>query len=213
MRQSRFTDEQKKIALLLIHSPRTAEELNKQLNIPYNKLMEELKEMMKLKVVEKEGFPTKYKLREDIAEEVKRRKKIAEDDQYRIRLKAFIEMQAIEEELLKKQLGKLEEALKSDSDYTIYSLEKAEVEKLEENYSSFIEVNFSIRDFVALVKFMFFYAPSSLEVIKPEKIDFSAQDFQDGLMDMADMLQKYSTFIAKRLNKEELDQFYSKLYK
>ena len=214
MRESRFTPEQKRIALLLMHSPKTAEELNKQLNIPYSRLMEELKGMLKLKVVEKEaGFPTKYMLKENIAVEVKRRQKIAEEDQFKIRLKAFVEMQAIEENLLKKQLDKLEKVMRADQAFTIYSLERAPIEKNGEYYSSFVEANFTVKDFVSLVRFMFFYGPSAVEVIKPERIEFSAQDLQDGLLDISAMVQKYASFIAKRLNKEELDQFYEKLFK
>ena len=59
---SRFTDEQKKIALVLLHSPKTVEELNKQLNIPFDDLNHNLKQMVKLKLVKVEGYPQKYKL-------------------------------------------------------------------------------------------------------------------------------------------------------
>jgi len=213
MPQNKFSPDQKKIALLLMHNPKTAEELVKQLSIPYNKLMEELKGMLKLKVVERDGFPTKYRLKENIAVEVKRRQKIAEADQFKLRIKAFIEMQAIEENMLKKQLGKLEKALQEDASFTIYSIEKAPVEKNGEYYSTFIEANFSVKDFVSMVRFMFFYGPSAVEVIKPERIELTAQDLQDGLLDMADMVQKYANFIAKKLNSEELEQFYQKLFK
>ena len=214
MAESRFSPEQKKIALLLMHNPKTAEELNKQLNIPYSKLMEEMKGMLKMKVVEKlDGFPTRYRLKENIADEVKRRQKIAEEDSFKLRIKAFIEMQAIEENLLNKQMEKLEKALQADTTFTIYTMEKAPVEKSGEYYSSFLEVNLSVKDFVSIVRFMFFYAPSAIEVIKPERMEFTAQDLQDGLLDIAEMLHKYATFIAKKLNKEELDQFYDKLFK
>lgn len=213
MPDSKFSAEQKKIALLLMHSPKTAEELVKQLNIPYSRMMEELKGLLKLKVVEKEGFPTKFRLKENITEEVKRRQKIAEEDRFRIRIKAFIEMQAIEETLLKKHLDKLEKTLHDDPAFTVYSMEKAPIEKSGEYYSSFIEANITVKDFVSLVRFMFFYGPTAIEVIKPERIELGAQDLQDGLLDIASMLQKYSAFIAKKLNKEELDQFYQKLFK
>jgi hypothetical protein len=213
MQRSRFSEEQKRVALLLLHSPKTAEELNKQLNIPYSRLMEELKGMLKLKVVERTGFPTKYQLKQDIAQEVKKRQKISEVDQFKIRVKAFIEMQAIEEGLLQKQLDKLEGAVQKEKAFTVYLLEKAPIEQSGEYYSSYIEVNFSVKDFVSLVRFMFFYGPSSIEVIKPDRVDFSAQDFQDGLVDMADMVHKYSNYIAKKMNKDELDQFYNTLFK
>ena len=209
----KFTEEQKRIAMLLWHEPKTIEELNKQLNLPYNKLSEELKEMLKKEVITKEGFPTKYKLKENIAEEVLRRKKVSETDDSALRLRAYIEMQAIEETLLKKNMDKIAEAMQKETVFTVYSLEKAKVSQQEEYYSSYIEVNLSVKDFASLIKFMFFYAPSSIEVLKPEKVSFSAHDLQDGLIDMTDMINKYSNYIAKSMNKEELEKFHDKLYR
>ena len=209
---SRFSEEQKRIALLLLHEPKTAEELNKQLSIPYNKLMAELKAMLKLDVIQREGYPTKYRLKANIAKEVQRRKKIAEDDMNKLRLQAFIEMQAIEEDLLKKQLGKVKEALQKEKAFTVYSLEQAEPVKEGEHFSSYLSVNFSVKDFPALVKFMFFYGPSSIEVLKPDRIELSAQDLQEGLIDMAEMVQKYSQYISRMMNKEELEKFHTQLY-
>ena len=210
---ARFSEEQKRIALLLIHGPKTSEDLNSQLNIPFNKLSDELKAMLKLGVIEKQGFPTKYSLKKNIASEVQKRKKIAETDLNRLRIRAFIEMQAIEEELLKKQLLQLEESMKKDSNFTLYNLDKAPIEKQGEYYSTYFEINFSVKDFASLIRFMFFYGPSSVEVVKPAKIEFSAQDLQDGLMETADMVQKYSAAIHKLLNREELEKFNAELYK
>jgi len=210
---ARFSEEQKRIALLLIHGPKTAEDLNSQLNIPFNKLTDELKAMIKLGVVEKQGFPTKYSLKKNIASEVQKRKKIAESDLNKLRIRAFIEMQAIEEDLLKKQLDKLEEAMDKDKSFTLYSLDKAKIEKHGEYYSTYFEINFSVKDFASLIRFMFFYGPSSVEVVKPSKIEFSAQDLQDGLMEAADMVQKYSNVVHKLMSRDELAKFNTELYK
>ncbi len=209
----RFTEEQKKIALLLVHGPKTAEEINPQLSIPFNKLTDELKAMIKLGVIEKQGFPTKYALKKNIVSEVQKRKRIAESDLNKLRVRAFIEMQAIEEDLLKKQLDRLEEAMGEDKSFTLYSLDRAQIEKQGEYYTTYFELNFSVKDFASLVRFMFFYGPSSVEVVKPAKIEFSAQDLQDGLMSMADMVQKYSTTIHKLMNRKDLEEFNKSLYK
>ncbi len=209
----RFSEEQKRIALLLIHGPKTPEDLNSQLNIPFNKLTDELKAMMKLGVIEKQGFPTKYALKKNIASEVQKRKKIAESDINKLRIRAFIEMQAIEEELLKKQIVQLEEAMNKDKSFTLYNLDKAPIEKQDEYYSTYFEVNFSVKDFASLIRFMFFYGPSSVEVVKPAKIEFSAHDLQDGLMETADMVQKYSQAIHRLMNRDELAKFNTDLYK
>lgn len=210
---AKFSNHQKRIALLLLNSPKTEEELNKQLNLPHDVLVQELKEMLKMKVISKEGYPTVYKIKPEISEEVDRRKKIADSDAFKLRLRAIIELQAIEESLLIKHLNKLSDGLKKEKNLTIYALDKAKVEVVDEYYSSFIEVNFSVRNFSTLMNFMFFYAPSSIEVIKPDRIEFSAYDFQDGLVALAEMFQKYAEYVEKMMSKHELEQFYEQLYK
>ena len=114
---------------------------------------------------------------------------------------------------LVKHLNKLSDGLKKEKNLTIYALDKAKVEVVDEYYSSFIEVNFSVRNFSTLMNFMFFYAPSSIEVIKPDRIEFSAYDFQDGLVALAEMFQKYAEYVEKMMSKHELEQFYEQLYK
>jgi hypothetical protein len=208
-----FSEEQKMIAMVLMHGPRTVEELNKQLNIPFNKMMDEIRGMLQAGVLEKDGYPTKYKLKKKIYEEIVKRKQIAETDSNKLRIRAFIEMQAIEQELLEKQAKKLEEVLQKDKNFTVYSLEKAPIEKTGEYYSTYFELNFSVKDFASLVRFMFFFGPSSVEVVKPPKIEFTARDLQDGLIEIAEMAQKYSNYIQRLLNKQELEKFYQDLYK
>jgi len=210
---SRFTEDQKRIALLLLHEPKTAEELNSQLNIPYDKLLDELRGMLKLKVVEKQGFPTKYRLKDNIADEVRRRQQLGEGDSNLVRIRAFIEIQAVEEELLKRQLDKLSKAIKKEKAFNVYDIQRAKIEEADERYSSFLEVNFSVKDFSALIGFMLFYGPTAVEVLKPEKLELGAQDLQEGLVDIADMVNKYAAFIASKMNKQELDDFYNRLYK
>ena len=208
-----FSEVQKKIALILLHNPKTVEELRGQLNIPYDELMDELKGMLKLDVVSKDGFPTKFRLKENISNEVKRRKQMSEEDSNKVRLRAIIELQAIEEGLLNKQVEKLTEALNKQESFKIYSMEKADIGKTGEYYSTFLDVNMSLKDFSSVVRFMFFYGPTSIEVIKPSKIEFSSQDLQDGLVEMSDMVQKYTMYITKLLNRQELEAFHKELFK
>ena len=210
---TQFSEEQKMIAMVLMHGPRTVEELTKQLNLPFNKMMDEIRGMLQAGVLEKDGYPTKYKLKRKIYEEIVKRKQIAETDSNKLRIRAFIEMQAIEQELLEKQARKLDETINKDKNFTVYSLEKAPIEKTAEYYSTYFELNFSVKDFASLVRFMFFFGPSSVEVVKPPKIEFTARDLQDGLIEIAEMAQKYSNYIQRLLNKQELEKFHQELYK
>ncbi len=210
-----FNEEQKKIALLLLNEPKTEEELHKQLNIPYDKLTIDLKNMLKLGLVSKDGYPTKYKLKQEIISEVQKRKKIAEDDSFRLRISAIIEIKAIEEDLLKKQSKKIMEAIGKEENFTIYGITQAEIEenKDEEMFATFIEVNMSVRDLPTLIRFLFYYGPTTLEVLKPTKVEFSNYEFQEGMMQLTDIFQKYSTYLEKNINKNEMDKFYKNLYK
>jgi DNA-binding HxlR family transcriptional regulator len=208
-----FSEEQKKIAKHLMSGPKTVEELSSLTFLIPSKITDELKKMMKLKLVEKEeGFPTKYKIKKSILEEVQKRKEIMEQDKFKIRVKAIIEVQAIEKELLKKQLDKIEEALKKEQNFTVYAAEKAEIIQEGEHFSSYLEVDLTVKDFSSLVRLMFFYGPTSVEVLRPEKIELGLDDLQDGLLEISSMVQAYTEFIAKRLNQEELAEFNKKLF-
>lgn len=210
---SRFTEDQKKIAVLLMSSPKTVEELNKQLNIPYDELNNSLKQMLKLKLLKVEGYPQKYKLMDNIVQAVQRRKELAEKDPFNLRLKAIIEFKAVELEFLDKHMDELADKLKKEKDFTLYDTFKAEPVKDEGHYSSYLEVNISAKDFTSIVKFMYFYGPTSVEVIKPTKIVLSMDDLQDALMEMAEMIQFYNESMLKSMSKEELDKFAENLYK
>ncbi len=207
-----YSELEKRIALLLMHGPKTFEELVKQLNVSSNECSNALKKMLQLKVVEKQGFPTKYALKKDISKEVSRRQEIESKDENKVRLKIIIEGKALNENSLNKMLSQIIEALKKDSDFLLYDFKQETPLKEGEYYSNFIEVNLSLKDFSAITKLVFFYAPTSIEVVKPAKIELTAQDLQDSLITMTDMVHAYSQYILKQMNKEELNAFNKKVY-
>ncbi len=208
----RFNENQKKIAVLLLNESKTIEDLREQLNIPYDKLMQELKGMLKLEVISKEGFPTKYYLKKEITNAVRKRKMVAETDKNKLRLRINIEVMAIEENLLKKQLKEIQETIRKEEVFTIYDLIEAEPLQQEEHYSSYLDINLSIKDFNALMRLMFLYGPTSIEIIKPEKIEFSSRELQEGLLLISEMVHSYTEYVAKHMNREELAEFNKKLY-
>ena len=63
------------------------------------------------------------------------------------------------------------------------------------------------------MKFIIFYAPTAIEIIKPAKITFDAFELQEGILDLSEFLQKASNEMLKLMNRQELEQFHSKLYK
>ncbi len=209
----KFSELQKKIAIALINSPKTAEQLSKELNTNITAITDEIKLMMKLNLIEKTGFPTKYKLKDSILAELQKRKEISAKDPYQLRLRAIIEIKAISEELLKKEMEKVKSLLQNEKDFTIYSVIEAEPIKEAEHYSSYLDVNLSLKDFRAISKLLFFYGPSALEVLKPEKITFAADDLQDALVEMASYIQSYNQYIARLANKAQLEEFRKQLFR
>ncbi|MFH1587963.1 MAG: hypothetical protein ABIA76_01335 [Candidatus Diapherotrites archaeon] len=214
MAGERFTSEQKQIAIMLSHEPKTAEEISKQLHLPYDKLKEELKKMLKLKLIESSGFPLKYKLASHIIGKLGERKQISESDSFRLKIRAIIEATAFEEDLLVKNLKSIEKAMKEESDFTVYDsfIEKPVEDENTKKVSTYLEATLTLKDFSALIKFMYFYGPTSVEVIKPNKFEIDAGDLQDGLMEMSEMIHKYNHYILELMSKQELREFHNKLY-
>jgi len=63
------------------------------------------------------------------------------------------------------------------------------------------------------VRLMFFYGPTSVEVIKPKEIKFTLDDFQNGLVDMSEMVHGYAEYIMGILSRQQVEEFNQRLYK
>lgn len=210
----KFSNEQKRIALALLHGgPQTIEELNGSLGVPFDVLSKELKELVKLKLLIVDGYPLKYSLKKEIMEELKRRKSISMDDENPIRLKVVIDVQALVEEVAEKSLTEVEKALRAEKEFTVYDIFKAKPMSQGDTVTSYLEADLSVKDFKSLVRLMYFFGPTSVEVIKPKKLELSIDDLQEGLMDMAEMIQAYNYHVLKTMKKSELESFQKKLFK
>lgn len=209
---SRFTEQQKRLAFLLSKGPNTVEGLAKELKIANDEAMKELKAMLGLGLITKEGYPSVYSLSKGITAELGRRKDIEASDNYKLRLLITIDVLAIEKELLEKQLAKIEGMLRKEKDFTIYDMKRADIIQEGEHYSSYVEVNLSVKNFSALVRLMYSYGPGSVEVLKPSKYEFTLNDLQDGLVDMASMIHSYNNYIIKNMTKKEMLEFNRKLF-
>lgn len=209
-----FSEEQKQIAINLFRKEKTSDELAKELELPYDKLISELKKMIQLKLIEVKDNPPKYFLSKEIRETLMKRKEIAETDSFKLKLKIIIEAIAFEETLLLNQLESLKTSLEKEKNFKIYEaiIEKP-VEDTETNrYSSYLEAIITIKDFKSLIRLMYFYGPSSVEVLKPSKLEIPLSELQDGLIDMAQMIQAYNNSILNMMNKQELREFHNKIY-
>ena len=207
-----FSDSQKKISSILLSGPASLENLVERTQLKLADVQEDLKTLMQLKLVTLQGTPPVYALKDEIASELKRRKGMESEDDNVFRVRVLIEVQGIQEDLVRKQGEKILETLKKEPFFRIYTYTLEKVEKVGESYSTFAEINLSVRDFRALVRLMFFYGPSSIEVIKPQKIEFTLDDFQNGLVDMTEMVHGYAEYIMGLLKRKQVEEFNTKMY-
>jgi hypothetical protein len=208
-----FNDKQKKLSTALIAGPLSLDQLAERTNLKMSEAQEELKFLMQLKLVSLQGTPPVYALKEDVASELKRRKSLELEDDNKFRVQMLVEVQGVEETLVKNQAEKIIDNLKKEPFYKIYSQKMEKIEKIDDKYSTFVDVNLSVRDFRAMVRLMFFYGPTTIEVVKPSKIEFTLNDFQDGLVDMTDMVHAYANYIMGILSRKQIEEFNTKLFK
>jgi hypothetical protein len=79
-------------------------------------------------------------------------------------------------------------------------------------YSSFIEVDLSVKNFSSAVRLLFYYGASSVEVLKPDKLTLSQYEFQEGLVELAMIFQNYSKYFLSKMTDDELRKFHNKMY-
>lgn len=201
---------QKKIAYHLLDGPKSIEQLAKLLGENPFEIEKALKQMVKLKVVNETA--NMFSLSEEVKKGLRERQELREKEKPKLDLQAYIEVSGISEKAVKTRLKTIEERLKADRSLTIYSMEIAEPMKHESDYSAYIELTAGFKDFLSLVRFMYLYGPSTVEIIKPAKLELSAYELQEGLNEMAEFIFKYNAYIARHLKKAELVEFYKKLF-
>lgn len=198
---ARYTKKQKKIAKKLLEEPKKIEQLRKELDLNAKQLNEELKKMINLGVVEREG--EKYKLIEYIEKKMGKGPKL--EGEYIIRL--IIEASGKEPEAVEKEMDILEEKLKKEP-YKILEYEKADVEteeiekekengekEKEKSASTFIEAKITVPKFTDALYLIMSYGPSSVEVLRPEEVDLKLEEFQKSLNDLASAVNYYTGII------------------
>ena len=141
------------------------------------------------KLIQREGG--KLKLNDLIKNEIFRWKEIEDKDSFRLKIQAIIEIQAIEEEFLRKELNRVSNAVQKEVGFTVYSISTAKIIKQDEAYSSFIDVTLSVKDFRALTKFIIFYAPATLEILKPSKLLLTHSNYRKDCLIYLNFIKKW----------------------
>ncbi len=200
---------QKKIGVLLYKKPMTAEELAEELNADINDVMEALKGLLLMKVVTKEGNPPVYKLAPHVIEAIK------SDESEGILVHAIIEVEGVERSLVEKGLNKIKDMLEKEGGFI---LKDAYISSIEEDrelnvYYGHLDVTIVFPAVEPLIYFLFYYGPTVVEVLSPDRIEVDSGDLQRALTLAASMIQGYVSFLSRKLSKEELKEFNLRLLK
>jgi|GEM_PF-908999 len=188
------------IAKHLSTGDKTEEELKKLIpGATYEELVLALRNMLTLKLIKKDGFPIKYSLSSDIKEKLARRKEISNTDQNPIKVSIMIESMANDKGALRNAMEQILERLKADITYKVYESSLAEVIVQETTglFSTYIEAEVSCADFQSLLKLIYYYGVTSIDVNKPEKLTIPISDLQEGLFAIVDMTHGYADMIYK----------------
>jgi len=206
-----FSDMDRKVGLALYKGPKTPEEIADEVGEDVRDVMDSLKKLIKLKIVVKEGYPPKYRLADNIQEALQPEDWESVEG---IRIHAIIEAQSYDENALKKALESIVKKLKKESGLHIVKHAIPEIEQTDEGiYSGYVEVKLATEGIEPLLRFLFNYGPSVIEVLGPEKIMIDSADLQRGLLDAAGMIQGYVEYISRLMTKKELEEFNKSLWK
>ncbi len=188
------------VAKNLSTGDKTEDDLKKLIpGATYEQLVLALKNMLTLKLIKKEGFPIKYSLSSDIKERLLRRKDVSNTDSNPIRVSIMIESMANDKSALRTAMEQILERLKADTNYKIYesSLAEVVVHELTGLFSTYIEAEVSCSNFQSLLKLIYYYGVTSIDVTKPEKLTLSISDLQEGLFAIVDMTHGYADMVYK----------------
>jgi DNA-binding MarR family transcriptional regulator len=192
-----FSPEQQRIARSLLKKEKTIEELRDELGMPANRLNDELKNLIQLKLVER-SEDNRYKLIDYVLRGVTMPKKEREGE-YKVNI--IIEGISPDEKALEKEMEILESKLKNEG-FKLLKLEKSEISKEKDNYTAFLNVDLSVPDFSDLVYLIVQYGPSSVELLEPKEVKLDLSQAQGVLNEVASAVHYYVSLILQFKHKE-----------
>lgn len=184
------------IAKSLSKSAKTDTELKEEFpNASYEEILTVLKKMLSLKLIKKDGFPVKYSLSEEILKTLEKRKALSEDDQNIIRVAIIIESKSDDKSALREAMEKILTSLKSDENYVVYDAVIEDIVVHDDLFSTFISAEVSCADLFNLFRLIYYYGVTSIDVLRPEKLNVPISDLQNSLQTMVDMIHGYADII------------------
>ncbi len=180
-----FSENEIAVGKALLEGPLDAIELRKKTGIPADELIQALKRLMNLRIVELQG--QKYKLVDRILEKAGRAGEFKE--KYRVRM--IIEGSSKDPLALEKQMNVLVDKIKQEK-ILVHDLELAEIKEDQGQYHSFIELDFGASSFDSVIRMITNYGPSSIELLEPKgPITLTPKEVHDSFVDMANFTHYY----------------------
>ncbi len=180
----------------LADSSKTEDDLIRLIpNARYEQIVQALKNMLFLKLITKEGFPVKYSLSSEVRDKLTERKRLSENDKNTIKVAVIIESKSNDKLSLRKGMEQILESLKNDNEYFVYDSDLAEIVVHDDLFSTYISATLSCNEINSLFKLIYFYGATSVEVLKPDKLNVTISDLQNTIMIITDMTHGYAQMI------------------
>ncbi len=193
------------IAKSLSKGPKTDNDLRKEIpEAKYEEILNVLKNMLSLKLIKKDGFPVKYSLSEGILKTLEKRKELSDTDKHIIRANLIIESKSNDKGLLRTAMEKILDSLKKDENYFIYESSLADIVVHDDLFSTYISAEVSCSDLFNLFRLVYFYGVTSIDIIKPDKLNVPVSDLQSSLTTIVDMIHGYADMIYELKNKNDV---------
>jgi len=191
-------DLQREIAKKIHSESKTEDQLRKLIpDASSEELSNALKSMLRLKLIRKDGYPVRYSISEDISNKLADRRHISENDKNLLRVSIIIESKADNKAALSKAMENIADGLKKDKVYNVYELEVAEIVVHDGLFSTYITSELSCPDIASIIRLIYYYGVTSIDLIKPEKLQVHMSDIQTTMMTVVDMAHGYADIIFK----------------
>lgn len=185
-----FNETQKDIAELIFKEPKTIKEISDKLHVPQDDVKKELRLMLKLGVIEKEG--EKFRLIRRIEEDVSERLKGWKDS---FRAIIMLDFHGSSEQSVEDGIGKAIEEYEQNPGIKILSKKKEDIIRKEGNFSGIIELELATKKFEDLMDAVSRNGVSSLELLYPDSVTLNLEQAQAILMHMANVVIGYENIL------------------
>ncbi len=124
-----------------------------------------------------------------------------EEPKEEIQAKVIIEVLGKPKEHVEKSLRDFVDRIKQDKDIQILNEDFAEAREQDSMWSTFVELEFKIKNLSHMVGFCLDYMPSSIDIVSPESLSMNQKNLSDFLNDLQAKLHQID-MVAKQMRSQ-----------